>query len=394
MDAGELRLLLSKEGLTLLERTEAGLDDRSDVVREVARLRAEGHDPALVAAVLTQARLRRRARAKFGGFASGMLFTEAGLEQATRLRVAAHHAGRMRSAGIVSVADLGCGIGADSLAFATLGLDVTSVERDEVTAAVAAYNLADWSATVVHGDALETAVDAEALWFDPARREGGNRLTDPADWSPALDRVFARAEAQPAGVKLAPGIDRGLLPFEAEHQWVTDGLETVEAVVWTGRLARSGAPRSALVLGEGVAAELEGDPTHPDPGALGDWLYEPAGAVIRAELIGALADRLGARAVSDGIAYLSADALVETPLAQAFRVRETMPFDERRIAQRLRALGIGQLEIKKRGADVDPAALRRRLRLKGDERATLIVTRVAGRHRAILADRPQRVRPR
>ncbi|GEK79863.1 class I SAM-dependent methyltransferase [Agrococcus baldri] len=394
MDPEELRLLLSTEGLALLERVEggpggAGLDDRADVVREVTRLRAEGHDPLLVAAVLTQARLRRRARAKFGEFATRLLFTEAGLEQATRLRVAAHHAGRMRQAGVVSVADLGCGIGADALAFATLGLEVTAVDRDEVTAAIATYNLADWNASVVHGDALETAVDAQALWFDPARRDGRRRLSDPADWSPALDAVFARAAAQPAGVKLAPGIDRALLPADAEHQWVTDGLETVEAVVWTGSLARQGVARSALVLGDGGAAELAGEPAHPEQGELGEWLYEPAGAVIRAELIGALAEQLGASAISEGIAYLSGPRQAATPLAQAFRVRETMPLDERRIARRLRQLGIGELEIKKRGADVDPAALRKRLKLAGDERATLFATRVGGRHRAILADRAE-----
>ncbi|MFA4840706.1 MAG: SAM-dependent methyltransferase [Agrococcus sp.] len=388
MDAEELRLLLSREGLALLERVEVQLDERSDLVREVSRLRADGHDPALVAAVLSQARLRRRARAKFGEFAVEMLFTEAGLEQATRLRVAAHHAGRMRRAGIVSVADLGCGIGADALAFATLGLEVTAVERDEVTAALAAFNLAAWHASVLHGDALETAVDAEALWFDPARRDGARRLNDPADWSPALDAVFARAAAHSSGVKLAPGVDRDLLPMDAEHQWVTDGLETVETVVWTGALARPDVARSALVLTDDGAAELTGDASHPEPGALGEWLYEPAGAVIRAELIGALAERLSARSVSPGLAYLTGDSLVETPLAQAFRVRETLPLDERRIAQRLRELGIGDLEIKKRGADIDPAALRKRLKLKGDGRATLIATRVGGRHRAILADRP------
>ncbi|WP_413320827.1 THUMP-like domain-containing protein [Agrococcus sp. 1P02AA] len=396
MDADALRLLLSTEGLALLERVEAsaqgsdaglGIDDRDDVVRAVTRLRAEGHDPRLVAAVLTQLRLRRRARAKFGEFASGMLFTEAGLEQATRLRVAAHHAGRMREAGIASVADLGCGIGADALAFATLGLEVTAVERDEVTAAVASYNLAAWHASVVHGDALETAVDAEALWFDPARRDGRTRLSDPADWSPGLDAVFALASERPSGVKLAPGIDRALLPAEAEHQWVTDGLETVEAVVWTGRLAREGVARSALVLGDGGAAELTGEASHPEQGELGEFLFEPAGAVIRAELIGALADRLGATGVSDGIAYLSGPVHVATPLAQAFRVRETLPLDERGIARRLRELGIGELEIKKRGADIDPAAFRKRLKLSGPQRATLFATRIGGRHRAVLADR-------
>lgn len=392
MDAVELRLLLSTEGLALLERAEAGaegagLGDRTDVVREVSRLRAEGHDAGLVAAVLTQVRLRRRARAKFGEFASGMLFTEAGLEQATRLRVAAHHAGRMRQAGIASVADLGCGIGADSLAFATLGLEVTAVERDEVTAAIATYNLAAWNASVVHGDALETVVDAEALWFDPARRDERKRLSDPGDWSPALDAVFDRASRRPSGIKLAPGIDRALLPADAEHQWVTDGLETVEAVVWTGSLARAGVTRSALVLSDNGAAELHGEASHPEQGALGEFLYEPAGAVIRAELIGALAEQLGANAISDRIAYLSGPTQASTPLAQSFRVRETMPLDERSIAKRLRELGIGELEIKKRGADIEPAAFRKRLKLSGTERATLFVTRIGGRHRAILADR-------
>ena len=110
----------------------------ADVVRIVSRLRAAGHPPELVAAVLTQARLRTRARAKFHEFAARMLFTPDGLEQSTRLKVAARHAGRFARAGLGSVADLGCGIGADALAFAGLGMRVVAVERDEVTAAVAA----------------------------------------------------------------------------------------------------------------------------------------------------------------------------------------------------------------------------------------------------------------
>ena len=68
----------------------------TDVVALVSKLRSQGHDPATVAAVLTQAKLRKRAVAKFGEFASQMLFTEAGLEQASRLKVAAIHAGRFR----------------------------------------------------------------------------------------------------------------------------------------------------------------------------------------------------------------------------------------------------------------------------------------------------------
>ena len=140
MDVPELRELLSTDGLRLLDSLPP-FDSSADVVAAVAQLRKLGHPPGLVAAVLTQSRLRARAAAKFGPFADRMLFTEPGLEQATRLRVAALHAGRYRDAGLTDVVDLGSGIGADSLAMAAIDIRVTAVELDEVTAAIASYNL-------------------------------------------------------------------------------------------------------------------------------------------------------------------------------------------------------------------------------------------------------------
>ncbi|MBX7558521.1 methyltransferase, partial [Streptomyces sp. tea 10] len=107
-------------------------------------LRAQGQAPELVAAVLTQSRLRAKAHAKFGDFARHMVFTRDGVEQATRWSVAALHAQRFAQAGIEHVVDLGCGIGADSLALAALERTVTAVERDPVTAAVATVNLTGW----------------------------------------------------------------------------------------------------------------------------------------------------------------------------------------------------------------------------------------------------------
>src|SRR5262245_2213387 len=127
----ELTTLLTPEGLRLLDGLPAA-ESTDDVARTVSRLRAAGHSPELVSAVVGQSRLRARARAKFGDFAQGMLFTRAGLEQATRLEIAARHAGRFRDAGIERVADLGCGIGGDALGFAGLGLRVEAVDADEV----------------------------------------------------------------------------------------------------------------------------------------------------------------------------------------------------------------------------------------------------------------------
>jgi SAM-dependent methyltransferase len=390
----ELVELLTPAGLTLLDSIDVDAL-ASDPVSTVARLREAGHAPALVQAVLTQARLRRKAVTKFGDFASRMLFTEAGLEQATRLRVAAVHAGRFQAAGIRSVADLGCGNGGDAMALAALDLEVTAVDSDEVTAVVASYNLAPFpSARAEHGDAAAFDVDAvDAVFFDPARRTAGHqntsRLTKLSDYSPSLDLVFDVASRMPTGVKLGPGFDRDLIPAEAEAQWVSVDGQVVEMGLWFGSLARPGVRRAALVLSASGSDELvaDADSADVDVRELGEFVYEPDGAVIRARLIGQLASRVGAGMVSDGIAYLTGDEAVKTPFASVFRVLERWPLDEKRIKRELKERGVGTVEIKKRGVDVDPAAFRKRLAPKGRGSATLILTRVAGRHTALLVER-------
>ncbi len=390
MDVDDLRRLLSPEGLRLLDEV-GDLDTGADLVRTVSRLRAAGHDGGLVAAVLEQARLRSRARPKFGDFADRMLFTPAGLEQATRLRVAARHAGRFAEAGVDVVADLGCGIGADSLAIAALDLGVVAVDRDELTAAVAAFNLAPFPSARVD---LGNAEDADlagvgAVWLDPARRDGAIRLKDPGDWSPSLDWAFDLARRLPAGIKLGPGIDRDLIPDGFEAQWISVDREVVELVLWSGPLARVGIRRSALVLSAGGVAELSADADSPDAevGDLGEYLLEPDGAVIRARLIGDLARTLGGRMLDPTIAWITSDTAPTTSFGQAFRVLERFPLDAKTLRRELSARDIGTLEIKKRGVDVDPAQFRTRLGLGGDGSATLVLTRVAGARAAILVER-------
>lgn len=390
MDTSELRELLTPEALGLLEQLPPS-EGAPDAVRLVSRLRKEGHPPARVAAVLTQYRLRRKAVAKFGPFAERMLFTAPGLEQASRLAVAAQHAGRYRAAGLGSVADLGCGIGGDSMAFSALDLRVTAVERDEPTAAVASYNLAPWVRTTVElGDATAFDVErAEGLWLDPARREGARRLSSPDDFSPSLDAALALAAQRPTGIKLAPGMDRALLPEGLEAQWVSDGGEVVELVLWSGALARDGIGRAALVLTAEGSAELTAPADSADAaaGALGEYLYEPDGAVIRARLIGDLARRLDGRMLDETIAWITADRLEPTPFARAFRVLERWPLDAKRIGRELKQRGIGTVEIKKRGVDIDPAAFRKQLKPTGSGSATLVLTRLAGERAALLVER-------
>jgi hypothetical protein len=390
MDRSDLELLFTPEAVELLDSLPP-IDSKANVVRNVTALRKRGVSAEMTSVVLLQRRLRTIARAKFGEFADTMFFTENGLQQATRLAVAAHHAERFRGAHLNRVADLGCGIGGDSLAFAGLGIAVTAVDRDEVTAAIATYNLAPFAeCTVIHGAAVDTDLTAfDGLWFDPARRNSTKRLANPADWSPSLNWVFGVAAQIPSGIKLSPAIDHNLLPDNVEAQWVDDHGDTVECVVWTGTLARSGIARSALVLTDGAPVELTGSTPNTDVpvGALGDYLYDPCGAVIRAQLLATLAGQLEAVTISPEIAYLSNQSGAETPFAQRFRVREVLPLDQRTIAQRMKELGIGTLEIKKRGVDIDPAQFRTKLKLSGRDSATLFLTRIGSGRGAILADR-------
>jgi hypothetical protein len=394
VDRAELVELLSPEGLRLLDSLPEW-DSKADIVRTVAELRRQGHPPGLVATVLSQSKLRGKARAKFGEFASRMLFTEAGLEQATRLKVAALHAGRFARAGTGHVADLGCGIGGDALAFGAIDLEVTAADADEITAAIAAYNLTPFpKVSVLHARAEDVPLGGiGGAWLDPARRTtvGGTtrRLTDAADYSPGLEFAFGLADRMAVGVKLGPGTDRDVIPAGAEAQWVSVDGDVVELAVWLGSVARPGIHRAALVIhGEGAAELTAGTDSEDAPvGPVGDYLYEPDGSVIRARLIGDFARANGAWMISSGIAYLTADTPFDSPFARGFRVIEHLPADERQLRQALSARRIGTLEIKKRGVDVDPAALRTRLKLRGDESATIVLTREEGRHVALLVER-------
>lgn len=386
--------LLTAEGWQLLGSL--GPYSEQDAFSLNASLRKAGHSPELVAAVLTQSRLRSRAEAKFGEFARHMLFTQAGLEQATRLAVAARHADRFARAGVSHVADLGCGLGADSMALASLDIRVSAVERDEITAACATMNLMAFPhASVVHSDATAFPLDGvDGVWLDPARRttstSGTTRIWDPEDFSPPLSFVEGLAGSGLAvGVKMGPGMPHESVPAGCEAQWVSVAGDVTEVTLWFNAVARPGVRRSALLLGRQGAAELtssedfDGGPAAP-VGRLEGYLYEPDGAVIRAGLVADLAERLDGHLIDEHIAYICAPTLKDTPFARAYRIREVMPYSTKVLKAWVRDHGIGVLDIKKRGTAVTPEELRRQLlpggkaaaKARGTATATLVLTRI------------------
>jgi hypothetical protein len=395
MDRTGFLSLISPQGQALLAEV-GDIDSKADLVKIVSKLRGKGHSAELVATVLTQLKLRRRAKAKFGEFAEGMFFTEEGLEQASRLKVASIHAGRFRSAGLKHIADLGCGIGAESLVFAGLDLDVSAYELDEVTAAIATYNLARFeNVKVEQADVTKIDLDDfDGLFIDPARRDLKDSKTsinkrkyDINDFSPSFDYVIEAASKKPTIVKLGPGLDHKDIPDDAEAVWVSDDGDLVELTLYFGKVKRPDVKRAALLLTPTGTHEITSTSTQrldAPLAELGKYIYEPDAAVIRSHLVGDLAIELGLNIFSNEIAYLSGDEPIVSPWLRGYEVIENLVFDRKRLKAYLREKKIGTLEIKKRGADITPEQLRRELDPKGPESATLIVTRVDGAHRVLI----------
>ena len=343
--------------------------------------------PGQAAAVLTQTDLRRRAAAKFGEAAGGLFFTRDALEQATRSDVARWRAERLRDAGATQVVDLGCGIGADALAFAAAGLAVVAVEFDPATAVLAAANLGG-AGRVVCGDAVEVAgdllADGAAVFADPARRTASGRTWRVADLTPSWDFVTGLLQGRLGCIKAAPGLPSNVIPEGVATTWVSHRGDLVEATLWSG--AWPPGSRTAVLLPSGQELDA-GERRDPPVGPIGRYLYEPDPAVIRAGANAALAEILDARSPQAGIAYLCADVLRPTTFATAFEVLQELPFDERVLRRWVQEHGVGTLEIKVRGIDVDPAVLRRRLKPAGKGSATLLLTPTAAGARVLVARR-------
>ncbi|UYB41787.1 class I SAM-dependent methyltransferase [Streptomyces sp. Je 1-4] len=389
--------LLTPEGQALL--AELRDHDPADELAAATRLRRE-HPAELVSAALGQARLRQRAVAKFGADAWRMYFTPNGVEQSTRATVATHRATRLAALGVRTLADLCCGIGGDALALARAGIRVLAVDRDPLACAAARANAeALGLAELIEvrcADVTEVDVAGyDAVFVDPARRSKarGGRIFDPEAYAPPLSwAVEAARKAPVAALKIAPGVPHEALPEDAETEWISDGGDVKEAVVWFGT-GEGGAPRPVpggrratllpagdSLLGTGLPDPAAGDDApHAPVGPVGDWLYEPDGAVIRAHLVADVARQVGGRLIDPTIAYITADRLTATPYATAYAITDVLPFHVKKLKALLREREVGIAVIKKRGSAVEPEELRKKLKLGGGRRScTIFLTRVGG----------------
>lgn len=413
----DVAYLSSAAGRTALTQADACDLTPASMIEDLTRLRRAHGDRAPILAETV--RLRRRAMVKLDG-AAEWLFTDDAVQQATPSVVALHRARRLAGR---TVHDVTCSIGAELGALAQVCPGVVGSDLDDVRLAMAAHNLdAARNVVLVKADALAPCSTAEVVVADPARRADGRRTHDPAMLQPPLPALLEVYRGRDLVVKCAPGLDfdsfvrrrpgtpavgagrpevsrRGaggrshiprptMPPWDGEVEVISLDGSVREACLWSAGLRENGITRRATVLrADGRSWSLtDAEPDDIPDRAPGEWIIDPDGAIVRAGLVRHYAAKYGLWQLDPRIAYLTGDAVPEG--VRGFRVLDRMDFKEKPLRAELHRRDCGPLEILTRGVDLDPDALRARLKPRGATPHTLVITRIGATPTVFLCATP------
>ncbi|MEL7088679.1 MAG: hypothetical protein AAGL98_09610, partial [Planctomycetota bacterium] len=357
------------------------------------------------AVALELIKARRKATVKFPGRAETLIADAAGVEQASSLAVARHKAGRFRDAGFSQITDVCCGIGGDAMGLSAAGLSVAAVDLDPVRAWMAGLNA---GCTMRVADAAELLTQTlpgiagvTAMHVDPARRTDAGRVFRLNDYQPGPATLLQLLDRFPdAGIKLSPAVN--LDELEAfiptfrndqggggrELEFISEAGRLVQAVLWTGRLARPDTPRSAtLIVGE-RSRTVAGVPSEPGFSLPQRYLFTVDAAAERAGLL----HTFGLPAIHPRLGLLTSDLPDPhtNPWLTGFELLAELPWhshEPKKVRDWLHAHDAGIVEVKTRGKAVDPDHAQRQLRGPGVTPYTVFVLRFDQRLAALITRR-------
>jgi hypothetical protein len=401
----DLIWLLSEEAAPVLETVQTAFLDRTNAVRIAKSLRKK-FSPTRSALVMEQAQLRIRASRKFEK-ADEMFFTKRGLEQASSWRLGDYKASRFSE--LWNVADICCGIGGDltSLALRETTSDsgpssvplTVGVDNDSLICIFARRNLlvnrvSEEVATVEEADFNDFSIDGfDGVHIDPDRRAKGRTVLG-NNFSPKIEEIFEKIpDTVSLAIKVAPATPGDRYGSDQiEREWIGDHRECKQQILWRGPLTKNPGKRTATYVGKrGVSSisieESEVKATVPYFDDFKAYLFEPHPSVLAAKLTDAIGRKYGLRRFTSNIVYLTGDQPISDPLLTQFEILDVVRLDLRSTVKVLSILGVGEVEVKKRGVDQVVADQFARMKLEGPNKATVILTRL-GKHRvAVVAKR-------
>ncbi|QGU07108.1 hypothetical protein COCCU_05820 [Corynebacterium occultum] len=358
------------------EITAVGRDlplSRASMLQDATVLREHFGDYGRAAAELLNAR-----RSSVDKLPAGWLACHDSAQQATPLPVAKVRAAHLKAmlGDTATAHDVTCSIGTEGQALAEAGLGYLGSDLDPSRTRMARHNLAETPHTLIfQADALVPATrGADVILADPARREGGRRITDPAKLIPPLPDLIDAWPGSELAIKCAPGLDFSKWEGMVSLSSVAGAVK--EACLYTPGLS-NGARREAIMIDRTGQVDRLDDRLDQRAGedlaaAPGRFIIDPDGAVVRAGLVRHYAVRERLWMLDERIAYLTGDRLPEG--RSGFEFIEQVPL--KKLKGALAAHDCGSLEILVRGVDVDPDQLRKKLKLRGSKAMTVVCTRI------------------
>ena len=212
---------------------------------------------------------------------------------------------------------------------------------------------------------------------------------------PSLPDVFQRLGSDcSAAIKVAPATPyAGYFPPGVQREWIGDDRECKQQILWVGPATEKPGHRTATHIGKkGEISQISVVENEARPGVvIGSqilrYLYEPHAIVLAAQLNNVMGDRYRLKRFSADVVYLTGDEDIEDPLLTQFEVLAVLPISLRKTQVFLNRLEVGEIEVKKRGIDDVTVSQFKRLKLAGNQRATVLLTRLGRSRIAVIAKR-------
>ncbi len=370
MDSRELELLSSPAARELLDRLD-GLDP------EQCALFLRGKTSIPSAILARQLACRKKARSKLPSLSqTEFLYEPTALEQASGEIAAGFHASVLKAD---SVADLTGGLGIDSIFFRRSAERVRYVEANSVLAQLFRINTnkLGLSVDIVQGDAAETVSrfgidEFDALYLDPCRRTADRRTVSLRMSRPNVEehlKMFLN-KAREVWVKAAPAYEpaEAVRAFPTLHSFLVVSVEgeCKECILRITRGVPKTVTYSAVVLSaEGEPLIFSGVPDSQrrfsDSGA---YLLVPDPAIRRARLSAVIADRFDLSHLNRSVDYLLSDRPVPGFPGKAYRIREQMKWNRKRVKKYLKAGEIFAAGVSRRDFPMSTQELTKMLSLR------------------------------